>query len=195
MSVAEVMKEVERDVVFFDESGGGVTLTGGEPLAQPLFAEAVLAECRARGIHTALDTCGLAAPEAFAKVAALEDLVLFDVKLVDPDLHAKYTGAPNDVILSNFQGLVSAGKPVIVRFPLIPGINDGEAEISAVAGLLERAGLRRIDLLPYHRIGEDKFKRLAGAGRAGGVPVPSAAHVEEVAGALRRRGLQVKVGG
>jgi pyruvate formate lyase activating enzyme len=195
MSVAEVVAAVERDVVFFDEAGGGVTLTGGEPASQPDFAEAVLRACRERGIHTALDTCGAAPAAAFARVSAAADLVLFDLKLMSPDRHADYTGAPNDVILSNLQALAAAGQKVVVRFPMIPGINDGPEEIEALLEILRRNGLRRVDLLPYHRIGMDKYKRLGMECRMNGVMPPEAERVAEIAAALRNEGLTVGIGG
>lgn len=195
MSVAAVLAEIEKDVVFFDESGGGATLTGGEPLSQPRFAEALLAACRARGIHTALDTCGLAAPDVFARVSAQADLVLYDLKLMDSGLHAKYTGAPNEVILENLEALAAAGKQVVVRFPVIPGINDGAAHLAALMSFLCRTGLRRVDLLPFHRIGIDKYRRIGTSPRLADLPVPDAGDVEAIAGAFRHEGFIVRVGG
>ena len=195
MSVAEVLAEVERDVIFFDESGGGVTLSGGEPLAQPDFAESLLAACRDRRIRTALDTCGLAPAGVFLRVCAQADLVLFDVKLLDSDLHQEHTGAPNSVILENLKALAAAGRHVIVRYPLIPGVNDTAAALSGLAGCLNSFGLRRLDLLPYHRIGMDKYKRLGLPGPSKDIAIHSPAQVSEIAATLRGEGLEVGVGG
>ena len=195
MTVAEVVDEVERDSVFFDQSGGGVTLSGGEPLSQPGFAAALLWECRARGIHTVLDTCGMADETTFLRVSAQADLVLYDLKLVDAALHARYTGAANAGILRNLEALAATGRPVIVRVPLIPGVNDGADQIAGLASLLHRLGLSRLDLLPYHRIGIQKYRRLGVAYRMEEVRVPSAAEIDRAAGRLRGEGFTVRVGG
>ena len=195
MSVAEALAEIERDVVFFDESGGGVTLSGGEPLAQPEFAGALLAACRARGIHTALDTCGMAPRDVLLRVAAHADLVLFDLKAMEGGLHAQYTGAPNTAILENLEALAAAGRCVIVRYPLIPGVNDGAGELRAMAEFLRPLGLRRVDLLPYHRMGIDKYRRLGIRCPLEEFSSPDPARVDEVAEALRRQGLDVRMGG
>lgn len=195
MSVAEVLAEIERDVVFFDGSGGGVTISGGEPLAQPQFAEALLAACRARRIHTALDTCGAAPADLLLRVSAHADLVLFDVKLTDSKLHAAHTGAPNEAILDNLRALAAAGRPIVVRYPLIPGLNDGEPALFELAALLRALGLRRLDLLPYHRMGADKYRRLGLARTGEDIAEPDAAEVAGIAGLLRGEGLEVNVGG
>lgn len=195
MAVSEVVREVERDVIFFDESGGGVTFSGGEPLSQPRFTEALLEACRARRIHSALDTCGLAEPDLLLRVSAKADLVLYDLKLLDTARHASYTGVPNALILGNLEALVAAGRPVRVRFPLIPGVNDGAEEIAELMQLLARLGLRHLDLLPYHRIGIDKYRRLGMPARLGDQPSPSAAQISQIAGQFEQHGFAVKIGG
>lgn len=195
VAVAELVEEIETDAVFFEQSGGGVTLSGGEPVAQAAFAEAFLAACRARGIHTALDTCGLASREVFARVSAQADLVLYDLKLMGSDAHRRFTGAGNDTILRNLEALAASGKATIVRFPMIPGVNDGVEELTAMAGFLRRIGLDRVDLLPWHSIGSEKYKRLGLACPTTGFAAPTAESVEAAAGALRRAGLAVEIGG
>jgi pyruvate formate lyase activating enzyme len=195
VTVSELVEEIEKDVVFFEESGGGVTLSGGEPVAQPQFAEALLAACRARGIHTILDTCGLAPPEVFARVAAQADLVFYDLKLMGGEAHRRFTGAGNDVILRNLGALAATAKPVVVRFPMVPGVNDGKEEIAQMTGFLHRIGLRNVDLLPWHSIGEEKHKRLGLDSPSGEFGEPPAERVEEVAAALRRGGLRVSIRG
>lgn len=194
-SVAEVLAEVERDRIFYDESGGGMTLSGGEPLAQPLFAEALLGACRARRIHTALDTCGMASAGTLLRVAAQADLVLYDVKLVDDALHRRHTGASNQLILDNLRVLAETGRPVVVRYPLIPGVNDGEAALSDLAGLLAALGLCRLDLLPYHPNGIDKYRRLGLPNPPAEFPALPPERVAAIAAALARRGLEVGTGG
>lgn len=195
MSVSQVLEEVERDRIFYDESSGGVTLSGGEPLAQPLFAEAVLAACRARRIHTALDTCGMAPTESLLRVSAEADIVLYDVKLVDEALHQRHTGASNRPILDNLGALAKTGREVVVRYPLIPGVNDGEEALAALAECLAALGLRRLDVLPYHRTGIDKYRRLGLRCPAEGIEGQDPRRVAAIAEALARGGLTVGIGG
>ncbi len=195
MAVSEVMREIERDVVFFDESGGGMTLSGGEPLCQPRFTEAVLAACRARRIHSVLDTCGLAEPEVALGASQPADLVLYDLKMLDAGKHARYTGVENTRILRNLEALVAAGRAVRVRFPLIPGVNDDARALSELMRFLARLGLRELDLLPYHRIGLDKYRRLGRPARLPELAAPSAAQIGQVAGQFEQQGFRVKIGG
>src|SRR5450755_2078095 len=160
MTVTEIMAEIERDVVFFDESGGGVTFTGGEPLGQPELLEALLARCRERRIHTTIETCGAAARENVLRIGGLADLILYDLKILDPGRHRQYTGAPNRNILSNLEALVAAGRPVTVRLPVVPGLNDGAKDVWAICDYLAPLGLSGVELLPYHRAGAEKYRRL-----------------------------------
>jgi pyruvate formate lyase activating enzyme len=160
MTADEVVREVERDLIFFEESGGGVTLSGGEPVAQPRFAEAVLRACRERRIHAVLETCGFAHPEVFLRVALAADLVLFDLKLMDPVRHKRYTGVSNRGILRNLEQLVERGRAVRVRIPVVPGINDSEEDAADFAEYLKRLAIRDVELLPYHHIGIEKYRRL-----------------------------------
>jgi pyruvate formate lyase activating enzyme len=192
-SVAEVLSEIERDVVFFDESGGGVTLSGGEPVAQHRFALALLAACRARGIHTAIETCGYAHPDVFRRVAQAADLVLFDVKMADREKHRRYTGVWNDRILANLEGLAAAARPPVVRIPVIPGVNDSDADIAQFTAYLGRIGIRRVDLLPYHAMGSDKHERLGGHAWEADASAPL--DMERVSGAFARSGFTVRMGG
>ena len=132
------MEEVEKDIIFFEESGGGVTLSGGEPLFQPDFAQAILRACRARQIHTTLDTCGYAPWETMQAVLDYTDLVLFDVKHLDPDIHREGTHADNTLIRGNFEKTISRNTArVWVRIPVIPGFNDTNAYFTALADIIE----------------------------------------------------------
>jgi pyruvate formate lyase activating enzyme len=189
-----LLAEVERDIVFFDDSGGGVTLTGGEPVSQPAFSAAFLEMCRARGIRTAIETCGYAQPAAFQSVALLADLVLFDLKLVDPEKHRLQTGAPNDLILANLEDLVARRHPLAVRIPVVPGMNDRGEDLEAFAGYLGRVRPASVELLPYHRIGADKYRRLGLPYKFPETPVPATAELERFREVLARAGLQVIVG-
>ena len=195
MTLEEVLAEVEKDRIFYDESGGGVTFSGGEPLLQPEFLEALLLACRARGLHTTVDTCGLASPEILLRLAPLVDLFLFDLKLLDAEQHARYVGVSNETILANLELLARGGRTVIVRFPVIPGINDAAGQVAQMIAFLTRLGLRRIDLLPYHKIAQDKYHRLQLEYRLAGVEPPGEARMQEMAAGFERAGFAVRIGG
>jgi len=195
MTVAAVMEEIEKDVVFYDESGGGVTFSGGEPLAQPHFLGAMLAACVARRIHTALDTCGLAKKDLLLDLSEKVDLFLYDLKLFDPIKHRKYAGVSNDAILENLEALAQRKKAVVIRFPIIPGINDGHEDIRRTTAFLSRLGLLRIDLLPYHRIGVGKYPRVGIPYPLEGLEPPSPDHVRHIAQQFEREGFAVRIGG
>lgn len=195
MTVSEVMREVERDIIVYEESGGGVTLSGGEPLQQARFTMALLAACRARRIHTALETCGMAPREALLEAAHQADLVLYDLKVLDPLKHRQYTGASNQAILANLEALAAAGEPLVVRLPVIPGVNDDEADLRDYIRFLARLGLRHLDLLPYHRIGIDKYRRLDRPYRLPETPAPTAARNRAVAAQFEKEGFEVTIGG
>ena len=158
MTVAEVMKEISSDVVFFDESGGGATMSGGEPLMQPDFLGELLRACRAAGIHTALDTTGHAPAEVVDAVADDVDLFLYDLKLMDDGRHREYCGSPNELVLENLRRLSAQGRTIIVRVPLVPGITDDEANLEAIGSFVASLpSPHPIDILPYQRLGIDKY--------------------------------------
>jgi pyruvate formate lyase activating enzyme len=195
MSVAETLAEIEKDIVFYDQSGGGVTFSGGEPLLQPRFLEALLDACRARGIHSIVDTSGFAPADVLARFIGKADLFYYDLKFVDAEKHRKYIGAPNDVILANLERLAGAHAPVVVRIPVIAGVNDDDRETAAMAALLARLGLKRVYLLPYHKIGIEKYRRLGIKYRLDGLEPPPLAQLERIAGHMEARGLSVQIGG
>jgi len=148
VAASEVLARAERLKPFFRHSGGGVTLTGGEVTRQPEFARHVLAGCRVRGIHTAIETCGACSWESLAPLAEQADLILYDLKLIDCDEHRRWTGRPNTLILDNARRL--AGREVQVRTPLIPGVTDTDRNLAAVFRFMAEAGLRRVALLPFN---------------------------------------------
>jgi pyruvate formate lyase activating enzyme len=159
-SAVEVLRELQKDSVFYAESGGGVTFSGGEPMMQADFLAEILTLCEQQGIHTAIDTCGYAEPAAFLKVMDLADLFLFDIKLMDDVKHVEYTGVSNELALKNLEMISRAGKNIIIRFPVIPGITDDPENIKAVIALMQGLHLKNIDLLPYHSIAKDKYRRI-----------------------------------
>lgn len=161
MTVDEVMQGVAKDVPFFEESGGGVTLSGGEPLMQAAFSAAILVACWEQGIHTAVDTCGYSPLTDLEKVLPFTNLFLFDLKIADERVHQKFTGVSNKPILQNLDFISKAGKPLIIRIPLVQETTDTDENLIALRVIIEKTrGVQRIDLLPYHPAGDHKYKRM-----------------------------------
>jgi pyruvate formate lyase activating enzyme len=192
-SVAEVLSEVLRDRAFYETSGGGMTLSGGEPLAQIDFSAALLHQARAEGLHTAVETCGHVPWDRIERVVHDTSLFLYDVKDTDPERHVHFTGVPNALIQSNLRALHARGASVIVRLPMVPGLNDRPDHFEAVADLSrELPGLQGFEIMPYHRLGTAKRERM-------GIPEEgecdfTAPEPEQVAAwveALRSRGVRV----
>lgn len=192
VDVEELVEEVLRDRIFFDESGGGVTFSGGEPLVQSAFVRAALAALRARGVHTALDTCGLPARN-LPETAALADLVLFDLKLMDGPRHLHWTGVDNAEILAALEALGRTHPNLRVRVPVVPGVNDDDANMDATARFVATLPGAQADLLPYHATGAAKFARLGRHYALDGVQPPAPERMEELAQRFRNHG--IKVGG
>jgi pyruvate formate lyase activating enzyme len=193
VTVADVMAEVERDLPFYDQSGGGVTFSGGEPLSQPAFLHALLKACEARGLHTVLDTCGFAAWEVLDSVRAYVDLFLYDLKLMDDARHREVTGVSNKPILHNLSRLSREGHRIILRVPVIPEVNDDQANMRQIARFAAALpSLRRVDLLPYHRIGRDKYQRLGKDCLMPEVDPPTRERVRDMARVAAGFGLEVR---
>lgn len=198
MSVPEVMNEVELDRAFFDESGGGVTFTGGEPLAQPEFLYELAETCRDLEIHTAVDTSGLAGPRVIEQLAPLVDLWLYDVKTVDCDSHISAVGCANELPISNLRWLVNQGRDVMLRIPLIPGFNDDDGSLAGFVGLLESLDWKRpaqVAILPYHRLGNEKYARLGRRYRMGEVGEPGGDDIDRARRVFESAGIGVRIGG
>lgn len=195
MTVAQVLAEVERDRPFYEQSGGGVTFSGGEPLAQPDFLTDLLAACRVRDLHTVLDTSGHASWEVVDRLRQDVHLFLYDLKVVDDARHREVTGVSNAVILDNLTRLAAGGHDIVLRLPLIPGLNDDEDNLRATATLASDLGLQRLEVLPYHRLGSDKYARL---GRDRAMPEtapPTEDRVAAIVATLRGFGLTAAVTG
>ena len=195
MSVSEVLDTVQKDVVFFDQSGGGITISGGEPLMQTAFVEALLESCRSKRIPTVLDTCGYADSAVLRRICGNVDLFLYDLKVMDNQKHQRFTGVGNDLILQNLRILAECGSNVIVRVPVIPGVNDDEENINALAGFLMPLDFRDVELLPYHRTGSDKYHRLRLRYGMENVSPPTPHQMETIAARLNRYGLTARIGG
>lgn len=192
VTLDQVMTEVERDIPFFDESGGGVTLTGGEPLLQADFAHALLQMCKQKGIHTTLDTCGYVPRDVFDKICAQTDLILYDLKIMDEELHSKYTGVSNDRILQNLIYLSRLGRPVIIRVPLIPGINDDYDNIHRIGSFVSALhNIHSIEVLPYHELGFHKYQQFLKEYTLSGLHTPGEEQVRKVKNIFTDFGLTV----
>jgi pyruvate formate lyase activating enzyme len=191
-----VLATVDKDRVFYVESGGGVTFSGGEPLMQAAFLRACLEGSRERGHHTVVDTCGHAPTRELLDVAAAVDLFLFDLKLMDDVRHRELLGVSNRRILDNARALGKRGAAMWLRVPLLPGVNDDQKNLEATAGFARSLGsVAQVNVLPYHRTGSEQYRRL---GRADGMesrPEPAPERVAEVVEFLSKQGLNVKVGG
>ncbi len=195
MTVPEVMAAVEKDVIFYDDSGGGVTFSGGEPLLQPEFLFALLDACRQRDIHSLIDTSGYAPADIFQEALRRADGVLFDLKLRDAAEHEKYTGVSNELILANFHTAVSSGK-VQVRVPVIPGITDHLENIDGLVKMVASAGgIRHFDLLPYHGTAAAKYQRLGLEYRMNGTVAPTREQMEKLRDRIEGDGFAVHLGG
>ena len=195
MSVDDVLAAILEDRIFYDQSGGGVTFSGGEPLAQPLFLENLLKACRAAGVHTAVDTCGHASEETLLAVARYTDLFLYDLKLIDPQRHAAQTGQSNRQILANLAILSRMGAAIWLRVPLVPGVNDDTESLAALArAAAATAGVSQVNVLPYHALGVHKSRRQTLDGGETVGPL-STATVAAAAHYFQAAGLRVYTGG
>ena len=194
--VSSLVDEVEKDRPFFEASGGGVTFSGGEPLSQPVFLESALFECSKRGLHTAVDTCGFAPGDMVNRIAGLADLVLYDLKHMDPVAHREHTGVENGVILENLRLLSASGAEVWIRIPLIPGFNDDQENIAATGKLVAALPRRHpIFVLPYHGIAEGKSQRLGEGDAFFPYQTPDRQTLDAVKKRLEGFGLEVTTGG
>jgi pyruvate formate lyase activating enzyme len=195
MTVSEVMTEINRDRIFYDESGGGITFSGGEPTAQPQFLSNLLEECKHVDIHTTVDTSGFTKSETLTAISELVDLFLFDLKLMDDEKHQKYCGVSNELILNNLRMLSERGSKVIIRFPLIPEVNDDVENIEAMGAFVSSLrNVKELSILPYHTAGVAKNKRLKRQAAFIGHP-PTGEQITIVQEKLEKFGLNVKIGG
>jgi pyruvate formate lyase activating enzyme len=196
MTVDDVLSLVEEDRPFYEQSGGGVTLSGGEPLTQPEFSRSLLQGCQHQEIHTAIETCGHAPWKIWQALLPHLDLILYDLKDMDRARHRHYTGASNQLILNNLRRLASTGKPIIVRYPVIPSCNDHEESIHALAHFVQEVNtVREINLLPYHRYGQGKYQRLGREYPLADQPSLREDQITGLRDILVTYGFQVKIGG
>ena len=196
LSVDAVISEITKDTVFYDESRGGVTFSGGEPLSQADFVLACLRDLKERGIHTAVDTCGLVDRAALLEAAGLADLVLFDIKHADEEAHVEWAGASNGRILANLEELARVHDAIWVRVPVVPGVNDDAANLRRTAALAASLpGVQRVSLLPYHELGEDKRERVGVPGASFATDPPPEDRMRDIATIFEEAGLLTVIGG
>jgi len=193
-----ILKEIEKDVPFYKSSGGGVTFSGGEPLLHADFIKSVASRCQSEGINVAIETCGYVPWKNFEKVLGNVDLVMFDIKHMDPKIHKKLCGRSNLSILRNLRNLSQRGDvEVIVRFPVIPGLNDSDDNINDTARFVAslNGNIKRVEVLPYHNYGENKYRRLGKTYLLKGLASPSDEYMQAIKSTMEGYGLNVQIGG
>ncbi len=194
-SVKEILEEIEKDRVFYDESEGGVTFSGGEPFSQPDFLNALLTECKERGIHTTMDTCGSAPYEVIDRMRDKVDLFLYDIKTMDNRKHKMYTGASNEEILKNLRRLAKDSS-IVISFPIIPEVNDDDKNVAETAKFISSLpNIRQVNLLPYHRAGIEKYRSLGKPYKLSRIQPPSDQKIEAIKKKIEAFGIKVGIGG
>ncbi|MGL5676348.1 MAG: glycyl-radical enzyme activating protein [Cellulosilyticaceae bacterium] len=195
-TVEEVLKEIEKDRIYYNRSGGGVTLSGGECLCQPRFAKALLHACKESGIATAIETTAGVSREVVESILPVVDLVMMDIKHMDGQKHKAFTGKDNKTVLENARIIAQSGVELIVRVPIIPGFNDQVADIASIAQFVKSLEtVQEIHLLPYHRMGQDKYEGLGRVYELKELVPPTESHMQELLQAVVREGLKGQIGG
>ncbi len=196
-SIEEIMNIIERERVFFDQSGGGVTFSGGEPLMHSSFLIKLLDACGERGIHRVVDTTGMAKTETLLDVAKRTDLFLYDLKLIDSERHKKWTGVGNEKILENLKILSESGAAINIRIPLIKGVNDDIENIEGTAKFIASlAGDKKpVNLLPYHNIAQKKYEKLGREWKPDEMAEPTKNEQTEIISLFSNYGLTAQIGG
>jgi pyruvate formate lyase activating enzyme len=196
--VEDILSILAKERVFFEKSGGGVTFSGGEPLMQPQFLLEALMACKKAGYHTAVDTSGHYPSSRLRKIIPYTDLFLYDIKHPDGTSHEMYTGVTNDLIMKNLKIILEGGKDIMLRIPVIPGINDGADQLAGFIEIIRscRSGnVRMINLLPYHRIGSSKYLKFNRPNRMEGYKQPTESRMKEIKELFETTGIKVKIGG
>ena len=194
----EILREIGQDAIFYQRSAGGITLTGGEPLSQPDFAYELLRRYKTeeKGLHASIETCGHAEWSTLSHVLKYVDLVLLDLKHMNSQIHQQLTGVGNELILDNASRMAKLPKKIVIRVPVVVGYNDDEENIEKTAAFARSlTGVEELDILPYHRLGEPKYKRLGKEYPLQGTVSCSPEHVDSLRKIVERYGLRVKIGG
>ncbi len=196
MSVEEVMGEVTKDIPIFDESNGGVTFSGGEPLSQHDFLKAMLIACKSKEIHSAVDTSGYAAKTGVESIIPYASLFLYDLKLANDEEHRKYTGVSNKPILENLDLIIKSRKKVVIRIPLIQDITDTDNNLKALRDIIRKySGIQRVDLLPFHNIAKSKYERFGKEYRLGNADAYDRVKAEQISDYFKEMIPVVTLGG
>ena len=195
MTSEQVIQEVLKDKVFYKQSGGGLTISGGEPLMQVDFTEEILKRIKQEGINTCIETAGNVPWESFEKILPYTDLFLYDLKFFNADSHQIWTGAKNEQILANFRLLAKEGKELIVRVPLIPGVNDGAEFGEIVDFVIESRSVKELHILPFHQLGSSKYKQIDKPYTMADWKEENAENIEKCKCYAESKGLRVSVGG
>jgi pyruvate formate lyase activating enzyme len=194
MTVDEVMRIILMDKRFYEISNGGVTLSGGDPVVQHEFSYALLKQCKSEDLHTAIETAANCQWRVLAKFLPVTDLIMMDIKHMDPDIHRKATGVTNKLILNNAKRLAESGKPLIIRVPVIQGVNDSIKDIEAIAEFVQSfKNLQSLELLPFHKLGEVKYQALGIKYPASHLQTPSREKMQELAEAARKHLTKTRV--
>lgn len=197
VQIHEIMDEILKDKIFFEESGGGVTFSGGEPLSQADGLLALLKGCKTHGLHTAIDTCGYAQWQSFEKILPFTDLFLYDLKLIDEQKHQHFTGVKNELIINNLKNLILNKANVEIRIPVIPGVNNSQEEIEAFLDFLQRLSEKtpKVHLLLYHDIADNKYIKLKVKNRMIGMEKTNGIDVEDIRDQFIEAGFEIGIGG
>lgn len=194
--VDEVISEIEKDRMFYEESRGGVTLSGGEPMLQLNFLHSILSSCKQKDINTAIDTTGYAPFGDFEKIYDVTDIFLYDLKLMDSRLHYEFCGITNELIHENLKKLSALGNKIILRVPIIPTITDTEDNISSMINFIgSLKSVNEIDLLPFHKTAKSKYERMKKLNKTAELNVPSTERMEELKNIFNQLDIPVKIGG
>lgn len=197
-TIKELIKEISKDMVFYEQSGGGVTLSGGEVMTQnPDYIEELVKLCNNKGISVVIDTCGYAKFENYEKILPYVDTFLYDIKLIDEDKHVKFTGLSNDIILDNLSKLSEKGANINIRIPLIEGVNvdDNNEEVNKIIEFLKPLNIKDVNLLPYHNIGMHKYKKLDLVYEGEILSRPSDEKLNELKALFESNNFNTKIGG
>jgi len=197
IDTSELLNEIKKDLVFMNESSGGVTFSGGEPLFQPDFLEQILRGCYSASIHTAIDTSGYASTATIERILPFTELFLYDLKLMDNQLHPDYTGVSNSGIIDNLRLIAEAGKRIWIRLPIVENVNDQPENLKAIVGLLHSlAGkIEMVNILPYHTIGKSKYKKFSKENRMASMENYPVLKSEKILKFFKDEGFIAKIGG
>ena len=195
VSVADVMPEILADLPYYRRSGGGVTLSGGEVLCQSTFAAELLSECKSAGLHTAIESAATLSYDKIERLLPYLDLYLMDIKHMDSAKHKEFTTHDNTLILENARRVAKSGVELVIRTPVVPGFNDTEEEILAIARFAKEIGAKEYHLLPYHRLGSDKYDGLSRAYAMKDIEPPEKEKMQYLLSVAERTGITCQIGG